>query len=46
MLNRSDAKVGLRTEDVMAAIKQPIAAMIPSSYTCPPQSPRRAHHPG
>ena len=35
MLNRSDAKVGLRTEDVMAAIKQPIAAMIPSSYHVP-----------
>ena len=35
MLNRSDAKVGLRTEDVVAAIKQPIAAMIPSSYHVP-----------
>jgi len=35
MLNRSDAKVGLHTEDVVAAIKQPIAAMIPSSSHVP-----------
>src|SRR5665811_785177 len=35
ILNRSDAKVGLNTEDVMAAIKQPIAAMIPSSAHVP-----------
>jgi pilus assembly protein CpaE len=35
ILNRSDSKVGLRTEDVVAAIKQPIAAMIPSSVHVP-----------
>lgn len=35
ILNRSDAKVGLHTEDVVAAIKQPIAAMIPSSPHVP-----------
>jgi len=35
ILNRSDAKVGLHTEDVVAAIKQPIAAMIPSSAHVP-----------
>ena len=35
ILNRSDAKVGLHTEDVVAAIKQPIAAMIPSSGHVP-----------
>jgi len=35
LLNRSDAKVGLHTEDVVAAIKQPIAAMIPSSAAVP-----------
>ena len=35
ILNRSDAKVGLHTEDVVAAIKQPIAAMIPSSSAVP-----------
>ena len=35
ILNRSDAKVGLNTEDVVAAIKQPIAAMIPSSAHVP-----------
>jgi len=35
ILNRSDAKVGLNTEDVVAAIKQPIAAMIPSSSHVP-----------
>jgi pilus assembly protein CpaE len=35
LLNRSDAKVGLHTEDVVAALKQPIAAMIPSSSHVP-----------
>ncbi len=35
MLNRSDAKVGLHIEDVVAAIKQPIAAMVPSSFHVP-----------
>jgi pilus assembly protein CpaE len=35
LLNRSDAKVGLNAEDVMAALKQPIAAMIPSSSHVP-----------
>jgi len=35
LLNRSDAKVGLHTEDVVAAIKQPIAALIPSSSHVP-----------
>jgi pilus assembly protein CpaE len=35
ILNRSDAKVGLHIEDVVAAIKQPIAAMIPSSSHVP-----------
>jgi len=35
ILNRSDAKVGLHTEDVVSAIKQPIAAMIPSSGRVP-----------
>jgi len=35
ILNRSDAKVGLHTEDVVAAIKAPIAAMIPSSGHVP-----------
>jgi len=35
MLNRSDAKVGLSTVDVVAAIKVPIAAMIPSSPHVP-----------
>src|SRR5664279_3766483 len=35
MLNRSDAKVGLHTDDVVAAIKKPIAAMIPSSFHVP-----------
>jgi len=35
VLNRSDSKVGLNTEDVVAAIKQPIAAMIPSSAAVP-----------
>lgn len=35
ILNRSDDKVGLHPDDVVAAIKQPIAAMIPSSYHVP-----------
>jgi pilus assembly protein CpaE len=35
LLNRSDSKVGLHTEDVVSAIKQPIAAMIPSSSHVP-----------
>jgi pilus assembly protein CpaE len=35
ILNRSDAKVGLTAEDVVAVIKQPIAAMIPSSLHVP-----------
>ena len=35
LLNRSDAKVGLNAEDVVAALKQPIAAMIPSSSHVP-----------
>jgi pilus assembly protein CpaE len=35
ILNRSDAKVGLHVEDVVSAIKQPIAAMIPSSGRVP-----------
>jgi pilus assembly protein CpaE len=35
ILNRSDAKVGLHSEDVVAAIRQPIAAMIPSSLHVP-----------
>jgi pilus assembly protein CpaE len=35
ILNRSDAKVGLHIEDVVAAIRQPIAAMIPSSAHVP-----------
>jgi len=35
ILNRSDAKVGLNTEDVVAAIKLPIAAMVPSSTHVP-----------
>jgi pilus assembly protein CpaE len=35
VLNRSDAKVGLHTEDVVSAIKQPIGAMIPSSSHVP-----------
>jgi pilus assembly protein CpaE len=35
ILNRSDAKVGLHSEDVVAAIKQPIAVMIPSSVHVP-----------
>jgi pilus assembly protein CpaE len=35
VLNRSDAKVGLRAEDVVAAIKQDIAVMVPSSSAVP-----------
>ena len=35
MLNRSDAKVGLRPEDVVAAIKQDIAVMVPNSTAVP-----------
>jgi pilus assembly protein CpaE len=35
MLNRSDAKVGLNTEDVVGAIKVPIAASVPSSSHVP-----------
>jgi pilus assembly protein CpaE len=35
MLNRSDAKVGLNTDDVVGAIKIPIAASIPSSSHVP-----------
>ena len=35
ILNRSDVKVGLHTEDVVTAIKQPIAVMIPSSFHVP-----------
>jgi len=35
ILNRSDSKVGLNAQDVIAAIKLPIAAMIPSSSHVP-----------
>ena len=35
ILNRSAAKVGLNIEDVVVAIRQPIAAMIPSSVHVP-----------
>ena len=35
VLNRADAKVGLRPEDVEAAIKTPIAVNIPNSLTVP-----------
>jgi pilus assembly protein CpaE len=35
ILNRSDSKVGLHAADVVEAIKQPIAAMIPSSVSVP-----------
>ena len=35
VLNRSDAKVGLRAEDVVAAIKTDIAVMVPSSPAVP-----------
>jgi pilus assembly protein CpaE len=35
VLNRSDAKVGLRAEDVVTAIRQDIAVMVPSSSAVP-----------
>lgn len=35
VLNRSDAKVGLRAEDVVTAIKQDIAVMVPNSIAVP-----------
>ena len=35
VLNRSDAKVGLRAEDVVTAIRQDIAVMVPSSTAVP-----------
>jgi pilus assembly protein CpaE len=35
VLNRSDAKVGLRAEDVVAAIKTDIAIMVPTSVAVP-----------
>lgn len=35
VLNRSDAKVGLKADDVEAALKQPIAANVPNSLTVP-----------
>ncbi len=35
VLNRADAKVGLRPDDVVAAIKTPIAVNIPSSVSVP-----------
>jgi pilus assembly protein CpaE len=35
VLNRSDAKVGLRAEDVVTAIRQDIAVMVPSSAAVP-----------
>lgn len=35
VLNRSDAKVGLRAEDVVAALKQDIAIMVPNSAAVP-----------
>ncbi|SES43766.1 pilus assembly protein CpaE [Pedococcus cremeus] len=35
VLNRSDAKVGLRAEDVVAVIKQEIAVMVPNSQAVP-----------
>ncbi len=35
VLNRSDAKVGLDAEDVVSAIKTPIAATVPSSSDVP-----------
>ncbi len=35
VLNRSDAKVGLRPEDVVTSIKQDIAVMVPSSIDVP-----------
>lgn len=35
VLNRSDAKVGLRSEDVVAALRQDIAVMVPNSNAVP-----------
>lgn len=35
VLNRSDAKVGLKTEDVVTAIRQEIAVMVPNSQSVP-----------
>src|SRR4029450_11465695 len=35
VLNRSDAKVGLRPDDVVTSIKQNIAVMVPSSVDVP-----------
>jgi pilus assembly protein CpaE len=35
VLNRSDSKVGLRAEDVVAVIKQDIAVMVPNSTAVP-----------
>jgi pilus assembly protein CpaE len=35
VLNRSDAKVGLKAEDVVSAIRQEIAVMVPSSAAVP-----------
>lgn len=35
VLNRSDAKVGLRTEDVVTAIRQEIAILVPNSQSVP-----------
>lgn len=35
VLNRSDAKVGLRVDDVVTALKQDIAIMVPSSAAVP-----------
>jgi pilus assembly protein CpaE len=35
VLNRSDTKVGLRAEDVVTAIKRPIAVSVPNSLTVP-----------
>ena len=35
VLNRSDAKVGLRAEDVVTAIRQDIAVMVPNSTAVP-----------
>jgi pilus assembly protein CpaE len=35
VLNKADAKVGLRPEDVVAAIKSDIAVNIPNSLTVP-----------
>jgi pilus assembly protein CpaE len=35
VLNRSDAKVGLKPDDVEAALKTPISANVPNSLTVP-----------